>query len=61
MRKTVCICDRCGNDFDPADGYEQVRFNEIGIYTLSFDLCSGCMESLQHHVRLFMGLEGGND
>ena len=54
-RKEIYICDHCGLEFHPMNGYTDMKIDDFGFYA-SVDLCSPCYDKLDKNVREFCGI-----
>ena len=53
MKKRICICDHCGTEFNPMNGYEDVEINNFD-FVKKIDLCTDCYNELCGIVREFI-------
>lgn len=59
MKKTICICDHCGAEFNPMNGYEDTEINNFD-FVKEVDLCTDCYNELCGIVREFIHEERSN-
>ena len=53
MKKTVCVCDHCGAEFNPINGYSDLDLNDLD-FLKEIDLCTECFNELCDVVREFI-------
>lgn len=53
MKKTVCVCDHCGAEFNPINGYSDLELNDLD-FVKEVDLCTECFNELCDVVREFI-------
>ena len=53
MKKTVCVCDHCGSEFNPINGYSDLELNDLD-FVKEVDLCTECFNELCDVVREFI-------
>ena len=49
MRKTICTCDHCGEEFDEMRGYTDTKIDNFIDY-IEVDLCFKCFHELNDIV-----------
>ena len=53
MKKTVCVCDHCGAEFNPINGYSDLELNDLD-FVKEVDLCTEYFNELCDVVREFI-------
>jgi len=53
MKKTVCVCDHCGAEFNPINGYSDLELNDLD-FVKEVDLCTECFNELCDVIREFI-------
>jgi len=53
MRKTVYMCDHCGAEFNPMNGYDDIEISDFD-FVKKVDLCTECYQELCDIVRKFV-------
>ena len=53
MKKQICICDHCGAEFNPINGYGDMELNDLD-FVKEVDLCTDCFNELCDIVRKFI-------
>ena len=53
MKKQICICDHCGAEFDPINGYSDMEIDDLD-FVKEIDLCIHCFQELSNLVREFI-------
>lgn len=60
MRRSSCICDRCGVDMDERVDYPDIDFDDVWCFDVGdVDLCYDCFKKLEQHIKDF--IEGGKN
>lgn len=57
-RKEIYVCDHCGAEFHPMNGYTDMEVDDFDFYK-SVDLCSPCYDKIAKIVKEF--LNGGKE
>ena len=53
MKKQICVCDHCGAEFNPINGYSDTKLDDLDFY-LEVDLCTDCFNELCDMVKKFI-------
>ena len=53
MKKTICVCDHCGAEFNPINGYSDIEINNFD-FVKEVDLCTECFNELCEFIRKFI-------
>ena len=56
MKKTICVCDHCGAEFNPMNGYEDTEISDFD-FVKEVDLCTDCYNELCEIVRAFVHVD----
>ena len=57
MKKQICLCDHCGTEFNPINGFDDMEINYFG-FERNIDLCTDCHNELYEIIREFANLDG---
>lgn len=53
MRKQVYLCDHCGTELNPINGYSELELNDFD-FIKEVDLCTDCYNELCDIIRVFI-------
>lgn len=53
MKKQICICDHCGAQFNPINGYSDMEIDDFD-FIKEVDLCTDCYKELCDIIRDFI-------
>ena len=56
MKKQICVCDHCGAEFNPINGYSELELNNLD-FVKEVDLCTDCYQELCNTIREFINEE----
>ncbi len=53
MKKQICVCDHCGAEFEPLNGYGDLKMDDFD-FSKEVDLCTECFNELCDMVREYI-------
>lgn len=53
MKKEIYICDHCGKEIEPKDGFIEQELDDLDFY-IRVDLCEECYQELSKYVYDFV-------
>jgi len=53
MKKQICVCDHCGVEFNPFNGYSNLDINDFD-FVKEVDLCTECYNELCNIIREYI-------
>lgn len=53
MKKQICVCDHCGTELNPMNGYSDLEIDDFD-FVKEVDLCTECYQELCDIVRKFI-------